>query len=105
MLGYLYRKLMNKKDSYLQAVRAVAAAMTHMMPQLWAPELTAVALQFCATNMAADRLPTLYAAIEQRAFAVLHTCSLQQVADLMWALHRADALTADFAQAARTHAH
>ena len=61
------------------------------LPTLRPHELTAVLLQFAGTNVAAAELKSFYFTAQQHALTLLPSCSLQQVADITWALHRAQA--------------
>ena len=75
-------------------IQMTASIVRTALPSLRPHELTAILLQFAGTNVAAADLNSFYCVAQQRAHALLPKCSLQQVADITWALHRAQAAVA-----------
>lgn len=81
-----------------------------MVPELSTSALTAVSLQMAATNVPAPvsgSVSEFYAACVARAYTLVPSCSLQQIADLCWAFFRAqvplsDAFHIRVVQAAQT---
>lgn len=68
-----------------------AATVHSALPTLRRHELTAVLLQFAGTNVAAAHLNSFYSTASQCAVKEFPKCSLQQLADITWAFHRAQA--------------
>lgn len=79
----------------MQILRHVADAAQLAISSTSAASLTAATLQLAATNVPATALPSFYSAVVQRALQLLPHCSLQQVSDLTWALHRAQVPSAE----------
>ena len=72
-------------------IQKTASIVRTALPTLRPHELTAVLLQYAGTNVAAADLDSFYCTAQEHAHALLPKCSLQQVADISWALHRAQA--------------